>query len=64
MDLIGNVKHIENKLGGRNQYQARNKLAPKNNHSDEAKNPSQPEVKNITPLDDECKLGRNIDTSA
>jgi len=67
MDLIGNIKNIESKLGRRPPNQADSKHAFKNSrhaveNNDEEKH--RPAENNHLPADDESQLGRNIDTTA
>lgn len=64
MDILGSIKLIENRLGGRYPNQTKNKSASENNHP----NGIQGKKRNAKPSRssawDEIQLGRNIDTTA
>jgi hypothetical protein len=64
MDLIASIKFIENRLGGYNSKQSKNKLAPKPGRNQTAyhKN-AQTEIERFS-SDEETQLGRSIDTTA
>lgn len=64
MDLIASIKYIENRLGGYNSNQGKNKLAPKpgRSHAAYQKN-AQSDINHFAP-NDETQLGRSIDTTA
>lgn len=64
MDLIASIKYIENRLGGYNSNQGKNKLVPKiiRSHSAYIKH-AQADTEEFT-SEDETRLGRNIDIKA
>ena len=64
MDLIGSVKYMENRLGGRNPNQGKGKSAQKNapHNAADDKNAQADPSRPLTEYD--TRIGRKIDTIA
>ena len=64
MDLIGNIKFIENRLGGRKPKHGKGKSAQKDIHSDAVDEKNAPADTNHSTTEYDIRLGRKIDTTA
>ena len=64
MDLIGSVKLMENRLGGRKPNQGKGKPVQKNAHSNAVGEKDNQADTNYSSTEYDARLGRKLDTSA
>lgn len=64
MDLIGNIKYIENRLGKRKPHHGAEKPAQKNTRSEAAGSEEDQTDTPHFPTDNETRLGRKVNTTA
>jgi hypothetical protein len=64
MDLIGSIKYIGNRTGGRKPNQGKEKPAQKNNRNGAVGEKGTQADSNSTPTEYDTRLGRKIDTTA
>ena len=64
MDLIGSIKYVENRPGGRNPNQGKGTFAPKNARNDAAEEKNTPVVADKLSAEGGILLGLKIDTTA
>jgi hypothetical protein len=64
MDLIGGIKYVENRPGGRSPNQGKDKTARKNTRNDISEETNVPAIADQLSTEDHVLLGRKIDTTA
>lgn len=64
MNLIGGIKFIENRLGGRKRYQGKEKPTQKNTRIDVVDEQKEQTDENQTSAGNDSRIGRKIDTMA
>ena len=64
MDLIGGIKYVENRLGGRNPSQSRAKSAQKNARNEAPEEVNASVIADNMSAEGEILLGRKVDTTA
>jgi hypothetical protein len=64
MDLIGGIKYVENRPGGRKPDHGRGKSVQKNARNDVVEEKNAPADANHSLTDHDSRLGRKVDTTA
>jgi hypothetical protein len=64
MDLIGGIKYVENRPGGRKPDHGRGKSAQKNSRNDVVDEKHASADANHSSTDHDSRLGRKVDTTA
>ena len=64
MDLIGGIKYVESRLGGRKPDQGRGKSVPKNARNERVEEKNAPADASHSATDHDTPLGRKVDTIA
>jgi len=64
MNLVGGIKFIENRLGGRKRYQGKEKPAQKNSPIDAVDEKKEQTAENQISTENDTRIGRKIDTTA